>query len=570
MNINDGFFSMNVFSVATCDLNNDENMDIIVTSNDVYVLLGNGDGTFQDAVYYYAGRSPKVLALEDINRDGKIDLVVGSYPAHNLYILLGNGDGTFQAGEYFSPGDGPAYSVCIGDFTADGNLDIAIANGWTNSFSILFGYGDGSFTDNYNYKPKHNSYFLINNDLNNDGLLDLVLTNAFTNEEDISVFIQDTSEVMIQAEDYNEGGQYIAYYDKTPGNKGGQYRDDDVDIWRYGANTFYTGANATGEWLKYTVDIPSNGDYLLNIRLATPYQDRRLHFESDGVDLTGCISLMNTSAWTNWQTQSTNVSLNAGQQEFRLFVETGGFNIDQISLKFLGQIERVATPTIEPSGGNFVDFAEVTLSTETPDAIIYYTTNGKVSSIYSNIYTEPFIIRQDADIIARATKDGLPYSWDASAEFKIKDQGSVGPISIQAEDYDKGGQLVAYLDTTPTNTGGQYRDDDVDIWKYGINTYYTGANATGEWLNYTVDVPYSGNYRVELRVATPKDGRQLRIKFDDVDMTGLLPVPNTGWWTTWQTTSCELHLDAGLQVMRLVIENGGLNIDQISLVFLGN
>ena len=57
-------------------------------------------------------------------------------------------------------------------------------------------------------------------------------------------------------EDYDQGGQHVAYYDKSPGNAGGQYRSDDVDIWWHAPNTFYTGANATGEWLNYNLDVP--------------------------------------------------------------------------------------------------------------------------------------------------------------------------------------------------------------------------------------------------------------------------------------------------------------------------
>ena len=90
--------------------------------------------------------------------------------------------------------------------------------------------------------------------------------------------------ITIQAEDYDAGGQHIGYFDKTPGNAGGQYRQDDVDIWRSGPNTYYTGANATGEWQNYTIDVPHSGDYLLEIRVATPNSNRRVHVEFDGCE----------------------------------------------------------------------------------------------------------------------------------------------------------------------------------------------------------------------------------------------------------------------------------------------
>ena len=86
-------------------------------------------------------------------------------------------------------------------------------------------------------------------------------------------------------------------------------------------------------------------------------------------------------------------------------------------------------------------------------------------------------------------------------------------------------------------------------------------------MNYTIDVPFSGNYRLDIRVATPNSNRRAHVEYDDVDKTGSLTVPNTGGWTTWQTMSTNVDLSAGQQVMRLFIEYGGLNIDQISLVY---
>src|SRR6516225_2269816 len=71
------------------------------------------------------------------------------------------------------------------------------------------------------------------------------------------------------------------------------------------------------------------------------------------------------------------------------------------------------------------------------------------------------------------------------------------PARIQAEDYDTGGENVGYYDTTPGNSGGQYRQDDVDI-ETTTDTgggYNVGWIAAGEWLQYTVNVATSGTYQ---------------------------------------------------------------------------
>ena len=89
-------------------MNGDGKADLIVASagtganyqgSGIYVLLGNGDGTFANPVNYAAMSAPASLSIDDVNGDGKLDLIVGGSditPAGTagLEVLLGNGDGT--------------------------------------------------------------------------------------------------------------------------------------------------------------------------------------------------------------------------------------------------------------------------------------------------------------------------------------------------------------------------------------------------------------------------------------------------------------------------------------------
>jgi beta-glucosidase len=87
------------------------------------------------------------------------------------------------------------------------------------------------------------------------------------------------------------------------------------------------------------------------------------------------------------------------------------------------------------------------------------------------------------------------------------------PGTIQAEDFDNGGEGVAYHDTTSGNAGGQYRTTDIDIEASGNGGYDVGWIAAGEWLNYTVNVPVAGSYTVQVRVASPS-GASLHLGFN--------------------------------------------------------
>jgi beta-glucosidase len=79
------------------------------------------------------------------------------------------------------------------------------------------------------------------------------------------------------------------------------------------------------------------------------------------------------------------------------------------------------------------------------------------------------------------------------------------PGRIEAEDYDTGGEGVAYYNTTTGNAGGAYRADDIGIQPTTDTGggYNVGWINTGEWLEYTVNVPDpSAIYSVSVRVAS--------------------------------------------------------------------
>ena len=74
------------------------------------------------------------------------------------------------------------------------------------------------------------------------------------------------------------------------------------------------------------------------------------------------------------------------------------------------------------------------------------------------------------------------------------------PCRVEAEDYDTGGEGVAYHDTTAGNSGGAYRTDDVDVDPSTVR--HVGYVATGEWIEYTVNVTTAGTYPTSFRVGS--------------------------------------------------------------------
>ena len=174
----------NPTAMVTGDFNRDGIPDLAVSAaggNQVAILLGNGDGTFQTAVTYNTGTNPAAIAAADLNGDGSPDLVTANAGSNDLSILLGNGDGTFQNAVRIPAGSTPA-SVAIADFNADGILDIAVANSGDNTISILQGTSTGTYQPVLTLTAGTSPRSLLAQDLNGDGLPDLAVVNFSSND----------------------------------------------------------------------------------------------------------------------------------------------------------------------------------------------------------------------------------------------------------------------------------------------------------------------------------------------------------------------------------------------------
>lgn len=124
------------------------------------------------------------------------------------------------------------------------------------------------------------------------------------------------------------------------------------------------------------------------------------------------------------------------------------------------------------------------------------------------------------------------------------------PGTIQAEDFDLGGQGHSYNDCDAENQGGEYRDSAVDVEVATEEGYSIGWMCEGEWLEYTVDVQAAGTYELTARVASVGTGGGFRIERDGVDLTGTVFFLPTGGWQEWASVSTMLELEEGVQVLR--------------------
>ncbi|MFD2561047.1 family 16 glycosylhydrolase [Aquimarina rubra] len=144
---------------------------------------------------------------------------------------------------------------------------------------------------------------------------------------------------------------------------------------------------------------------------------------------------------------------------------------------------------------------------------------------------------------------------------------AVIPGILQAEDYKEGGEGVGYHDTSAGNTGGAYRQDDVDI-QNTTGGYNVGWIATGEWLAYDINATASTNsYDIYFRVASPNGNGQFHLELDGVAITEVISVPNTNGWQNYQTIEVkDIAVSSGSHELRVVFDSSGLNLNSFEFI----
>ena len=136
-------------SVAVGDFNNDADQDLAVVNltglTGVSIHLGSTDATFiTPPLFIPEVMGPYDIAVADFNNDGNDDLAVANAGSDNVGILIGNGNGTFGAPAGVGAGDRP-HSVAVGDINADGNEDLVVANSGDDRVTVNLGNGNGTF-----------------------------------------------------------------------------------------------------------------------------------------------------------------------------------------------------------------------------------------------------------------------------------------------------------------------------------------------------------------------------------------------------------------------------------------
>lgn len=177
------------------DLNGDGILDLITSvfgTDSIDVQLGNGNGTFGTAtsILIAPGFGPAEVHAVSLRGNGVLDLIVGSFNTNEIAVLLGNGNGTFEPPTLYTAGSAinTPTSLTSGDFNDDGNLDVAVANTGDNTVSIFLGNGSGVLTPlGAPIGVGRDPEAIRTGDFNSDGYSDLAVANYQDNTVTILV-----------------------------------------------------------------------------------------------------------------------------------------------------------------------------------------------------------------------------------------------------------------------------------------------------------------------------------------------------------------------------------------------
>ena len=141
----------------------------------------------------------------------------------------------------------------------------------------------------------------------------------------------------LDAVKFDRGGEGIGYHDATATNSGGEFRPDEgVDI-RISPNaldgTDVVSDFETGEWLAYTIDVATPGNYELWLRASSAFDASAFHVEINGSNVTGAVAVPNTGNWDTFQwVGGKTLFLGTGRQVLKVVSDHQYFDLDAITV----------------------------------------------------------------------------------------------------------------------------------------------------------------------------------------------------------------------------------------------
>ena len=394
--------------------------------------------------------------------------------------------------------------------------------------------------------------------------------------------------VTTKREPYNEapaelpGTIVVGEYDK--GASGVAYNN---------ATRTTTSATRDDAWMEYTVDVKEDGVYAFDAEVASTKSGGMFHLAEYSFDnlayLSEFVEVPVTGSNSDFQQLHCVMTepLTAGRHVICLNIDKGGFYIKSLTFRRYEQDKNITVTvnSVRPTTITVGDTATISIAarctTSTIADVKVYANNLHIGTLTESPYTMEWVPKERGTYTITAIATNAEGKENVSAKKTLKVNGQRTPYSgvaialpgtIQAENFDRGGEGMTFHDTDDNREGdaASYRTDGgIDIVK-GNNGYAIGYTAANEWMEYTVDVKEPGEYSYDAYASSGTTGSGFSIGLvngSSVTSLAKINVSQTGNndWGTYQVFSGKLsrHLNAGKQILRVTITGANCNIDKI-------
>ncbi len=394
--------------------------------------------------------------------------------------------------------------------------------------------------------------------------------------------------VTTRREPYNEapaelpGTIVVGEYDK--GASGVAYNN---------ATRTTTSATRDDAWMEYTVDVKEDGVYAFDAEVASTKSGGMFHLAEYSMDnlayLSEFVEVPVTGSNSDFQQLHCVMTepLTAGRHVICLNIDKGGFYIKSLTFRRYEQDKNITVTvnSVRPTTITVGDTATISIAarctTSTIADVKVYANNLHIGTLTESPYTMEWAPKERGTYTITAIATNAEGKENVSAKKTLKVNGLRTPYSgvaialpgtIQAENFDRGGEGMTFHDTDDNREGdaASYRTDGgIDIVK-GNNGYAIGYTAANEWMEYTVDVKEPGEYSYDAYASSGTTGSGFTIGLvsgSSVINLAKVNVAQTGSndWGTYKAFSGKLsrHLNAGKQILRITITGANCNIDKI-------
>ncbi|MBB5760649.1 hypothetical protein HNR01_000244 [Methylorubrum rhodesianum] len=416
----------------------------------------------------------------------------------------------------------------------------------------------------------------LQNDSDRDGLVNFFdTTNTAQTPFGGTAPLIGAAPVVIDATRFDLGGQGVAYNDTTANDEGGsQGRNEGVDVV---GNNQAVGYIAAGEWIEYTINVARAGVHTLTFAAASPDPGRTItaSFEQNGATYVTAASaaVVDTNNYTSFTaTAPVQVSLAAGVQTVRLSFGGGAFDLDTFTIDRANVAPTVAQPLTGASAtqGQFFSYTvpASTFADVDGDALVY-TVTGLPAGLSFNAATRvisgtpltagSLTLQVTASDGAASVSTPLAVAVAAVPGGLQNPFGGTAPtftnglLTVDASNFDTGGQGIAYSDNAGRDGGTTFRAGEAVEFVNGQNDI--GYVRPGEWVEYTINTPTSGIYDLSFLAKTPLGNASIAVSLNGTTVLGTAQLQDGG--TSFDAAPFQasapigVNLAEGVQTLRL-------------------